>query len=287
MVEKTINEPYDPYLTIYPSFLYPFFDYINNYKKWVKTCGYCKGAVIEFRDNTILLHNCNDDKVLPYWTGLWFVPRILLYDIEPRYMGFIENLVEKFEHIRLAISPQDPIWVFISVFLSRNTNFHTITVKWIKDIARFYENDPTGINVLKIGRSYQLRQLKELLGDKNLWSLIESIRSNYNNEKFCWKLRKTLISRRFIGPKTADAFLLFSTQCSLFTPADRHYLRFTRKYFGQKLVSPNKRYCLINTCYECPISGNCITGWSILAFGRMSGWIQTIAYLIGKKKITL
>ncbi|WFO75512.1 hypothetical protein J4526_01030 [Desulfurococcaceae archaeon MEX13E-LK6-19] len=283
-----INEPYDVYLSFYPSFIYPLFEIRKKDSICIlkKTIGMYKCSTISIKDNTVYFTGVNNS-IVQEWLGLWFKPWLLLNEVDRKYLGFIENLVEKFSSIRIAISGEDKPWVFLSVFLSRNTSFHTNTVKWIRKIGSIEPINPFNIDPANVGGSYQLKQLAEILKTRSIVDKLVTLISRISTEKDAWKARANLLKIKYVGPKTVDAFLLFTTRYSFFTPSDRHYKSFIQSFLDRKLNLPLKKYCLRYTCFSCPYNGSCLTGWSISSFGRLSGWIQTLSYLYGNNKIAI
>lgn len=288
-----INEPFEPFLTIYPSFIYPLFDIVARDHLLVlrKSIGYIKNTVItiDMRRSIVSCENIDsiDQQVIEELLGLWFKPWNYLSDVERKYLNFIEKIIDKHGGVRIAISPKDRKWVFISVFLSRATSFHTNTVKWVKKIGLSGILDPFNTNYLSLGKNFQLKQINELLSNDSLRNTIQENLNRISSEKTAWKVRMNLVKIKYIGPKTVDALLLFSTRYSVFTPSDRHYKRFLKKFFNVELKPPIKSYCHLHTCYSCSYTSSCITGWSISQFGKLSGWLQTISYLLGNSKIVI
>lgn len=282
-----LDEPYDFYLTLYPSFIYPLFEFTKRGSSYIikKSIGALQGSSI-IVDENLVCYKGLDHRVVEEWLGLWFKPWSIIGDVEEKYLGFIENVLNKFSSIRIAISPLDRPWVFIAVFLSHNTSFHVNTVKWIKKIGSVNPVNPLDINPLVAGKNYQLVQLSEILDKHGIIKTIVSS-NKITSIKDAWRIRMKLLEIKYVGPKTADAFLLFTTRYSIFTPSDRHYRVFVSKYLGVRRNYPLKKYCKEYTCDSCPLAGNCLTGWSISVFGRLSGWLQTLSYLHGNKLITL
>ncbi len=291
MLKKIVlKTSYDPYLTFYPSFIYPLFKhrvYGRNYTI-VKAIGEHKGLAIRIEDNIVYIDRDVDERFLLDITGLWFDPLAYVNDVKDAYSDFVLKLIEKYRCIRIAISPYDRVWIFISIFLSRATSFHRNTVKWIKELHdKCLYNNPLYCDPLVVGRNFQLRQLHELL-EHSLNALEDLLQpSPVDDEDMAWFLRREFLRLKYVGVKTIDAYLLFTTHNSFFTPVDRHYIVFTRKFFKLELYPPHRNCCIRYSCHECPYRNRCLCGWSIGVFGRLSGWIQTLSYLYGNRVIVI
>ncbi len=282
---------YNPYLTLYPSFIYPLFTHKTIDGRYIvrKDIGVYKGLSITFSmgESYILVSRDDIESSFIYdITGLWFNPRDYVVDVKSRYRVFVEELVDRLESVRIAVSRIDRGWVFTSVFLSRATSFHKNTVRWVRAIASRYI-DPLECNPLIVGGNFQLKQLSRLLGmyKSVLRELV--VNGRIVCEEDAWLIRRELLRLKYVGVKTVDAYLLFTTRYSFFTPVDRHYIGFVKKFFRETLYSPRRRYCVIYTCYNCPFRDKCLCGWSISSFNMLSGWIQTIAYLYGNKLVSM
>ncbi|NPB00673.1 MAG: hypothetical protein GXO10_04800 [Crenarchaeota archaeon] len=269
-------EKYSLKYTLYPSFTLTLF---NNLKenKYVKICGYNTGLIIEQIENKLIIENVIDSNYIYDITGLWYEPREHLSDVDRRFLDIIEKIVDKVSFIRLSVSRQDYIFIFISTFLSRNTDFYTNVIRWVKKICELSENNVHKITpdlVKKIGNSYQLQQLAEVIDQ------VLSIRL----EDDFWIVRRSLLKIPYAGPKVVDAFLIFTKSTTSIAPSDIHYERFIKRFkIFRNFRKPIKNYCIRYRCYNCPISNRCLTGLSYNHFGRLSSWIQTVSYVIDRE----
>jgi len=277
-------KPYDLLLTFYPSFTYSFYRFRGN--KIIKDTGICSGTIFTFySDHVVIDGPCSKD-VARELLGLWFDPVEYVDTVDQRYRDYVLSLVNRFNGIRLAISPSDRIWVFISVFLSKATKFHTNTVKWVRKIASIGLDDFIKTGYRSIGNSFQLKQLWHLLNETDIINLLESF--NPYNLDDSWRLRRKLLKYKYIGVKTVDAFLLFATPFSFFTPIDRHYRNFLAQKLGLRgYREPLNNLCRLYDCSICPLNRNCLSYFSRRNFGRLSGWIQTLSYLAGNKLLNI
>ncbi len=265
-------------LTMYPSFILTMFDVVNN-KFYRKVCGVYRGLVMYQHNNSVIIeHNEQVPEDYVYQiTGLWYDPCKYVNDVSRRYRDVIEKLVESARLIRIAISKPDYIIIFVSTYLSRNTDYYTNVIRWVKSLC---SKDPdfrklTSNDIRSVGNSYQLRQLAEVFPQ------ILSINLSDN----FWELRKSLLSIRYAGPKVVDAFLIFSGITTCLAPTDIHYMRFVKKlgiFSDIEIRQPQKAYCMRYTCETCPLARRCLTGLSYNMLGRLSAWVQTVSYVIDR-----
>ena len=275
-LNRRINIP----LSLYPSFASTLFrvEYSNSNVTLTKLIGYSVGAKITVAKNEVVCEGTCKPELLKEWLGLWFNPWTYINDVHRDIKPLIFKLIESYESLTLITSSVDWKIILIATFLSRRTNYHVNVIKWIRKIFSNVESDDlTKIKnrIRSTGRSYQLRQLVEVL--EELYTI------NFNKNP--WSIRRDLLEIKYVGPKTVDAFLLFSGKGSIFTPSDVHYARFAKRVLGiENYVMPSKNMCLAydGNCLKCPYANKCLTGKSIKLFGRLSGWIQTIAYVHDK-----
>ncbi len=285
----------DILLTLYPSFLYPYFNiYTTTYGsskivRLIKKSGYCSNKYIDVKylENHIeITTNCNNEEYVKEVTGTWYIPWNYISEVHNNYYDFVVNLINKYSGIRLSVSSIDKLQILISVFLSRNTSFHVNTVKWINKIisrcTTIFNCDYT-----RIGKSYHLRQLNEILNRyREIIDYIISFTPKDLQELY--ELRRKLLTIKYVGVKTADAYILYTTRYSFIAPIDRHYIAVLKKYFKlTDLVYPKKYLCEKYMCSECPLRNRCAFNITSSIFGRLNGWIQTLSYLHGNKIIDL
>ncbi len=269
---------YSLYLTMYPSFILTMFDMLdtNHYRK---VCGVLRGLVMyQQGDSVVLEYESQIPEDYAYQvTGLWYDPSRYISDVESKCRDIVEHLVECARSIRIAVSRPDYIIVLVSTYLSRNTDYYTNVIRWVKALCT---RDPslrnlTPDDIRKIGGSYQLRQLAEVFPQIRNFDLSEDL----------WTLRRSLLSIKYAGPKVVDAFLIFSGIATCLAPTDIHYMRFVRRlrlFPDTDIRQPQKTYCIRYTCDNCPLATRCLTGLSYRTFGRLSAWIQTVSYVIDR-----
>ncbi len=276
-------------LSMYPSFASVMFKRISR-NTWVKYWGVGRGTVIYVRNGELICEGniCDDEELIKLWCGAWYDPVNMLKRIGLRneVRDLIKELMMCLKGLRLVINPIERLPILLATFLSRRTDYHLNVIKWVEKILTKCLSRDLNLNrecLLEVGSSYQLKQLNEVLDS------LESI-AGLNTLDHPWRIRGKLLKVKYVGPKVADSYLLFTTTSGLFTPSDIHYLRFLKytgliNYLSSKgLLIPNKHLCLRYgpECNRCSLSIRCLTGQSIHLFGELSGYVQTMAYVIDK-----
>ena len=271
---KKLYSDIDLELSMYPSFVSALF--VRKDNAWIKIAGYNLGAILKETRNTLSCKGCSEE-AFKEWTGLWFNPFEHLNEIGYKSKT-IFKIINSYRRLRIIVSSFDRPFILVLTFLSRNTDYHRNVRRWARYLFNSLESFETDtirrrLNTIK-SRSYQLRQLHEIL---------ESL-SDIDFKKNSWKLRRELMEIKYIGPKVVDAFLLFSKYDTIFTPSNIHLRRFAtrlRLINDKELIVPSKKQCLGYDAYcpQCPLREKCITGFFNLMYGRLSGFIQTIAYV--------
>ncbi len=263
---------YDLELTFYPSFIITMFKKVGNYH-WIKSYGYFKGLIVKQIGDVLEIEGCNDSEVVSKFLGIWYEPEKFIIDVTSNLRDKVEYIVQKCSKIRLAVSPWDRDIIFISTFLSRNTDYYTNVIRWVQKILQLCNEDVKElkkINIEYVGKSYQLKQLVEIIDQY----------FNVKEDKDIWNLRKQLLKLKFVGPKVVDAYLLFTGKSTFIAPSDKHYVRFSRRIGLFKYSTfPDKKYCLKFTCEDCPRSHICLTGLSYKHLNNLSSWMQTVSYV--------
>ncbi len=284
-MERLIELPvprsrYDLELTMYPSFILVMF--VRDDCWLVKRYGYAKGVKIRQmldRVHVVLPHGVSVD-VARELTGLWYEPERLIEDVDARYRDIVEVLVDSCSAIRIAISSRDPVHIFVSTFLSRNTDYYTNVIRWVQTLCELTGDDLSCLDldtVRKVSSSYQLTELPEALRQ-----FLSGPLRLYLDGASHWDIRRELLKIRNVGPKVADAFLIFTGKTTELAPSDIHFRRFVSKLrLFESYVLPEKRYCVRYRCDECPRT-RCLTGLAYRTFGRLSSWIQTVSYVIDR-----
>jgi len=195
----------------------------------------------------------------------------------------IEALTELFPGVRLSIAPHDFNCVFIAVVLSKRTRYEVFVRRWIRRLWDYWRCDPTiiaGLNpedIKRVGTSYQLADLVRTL--RGYVELGVNVR-----EAKVEDLRRALMSCWGVGPKVADATLLFTTRSPWIVPCDTHLQRVSRRlgWIEGEARMPSKALCLSLSCDECTSRiGPCLKVEVEERFRGFGGWVQTLTYLFG------
>lgn len=267
---------------LYPSFILPLIevDVKSNvlFKKW----GYCRNLKIKREDSSITVIHEQEaclwyaDEIL----GLWFDIDRCRRGVSRGYQELIDRLVEMHGELGIATSPSDDIEIFSSIFLSRATDFHRNTVKWLKTILSEYDGLDRitymdGYVSKRIGGSFQIKQWIEVLGDYlKIRSVIKGVAS-------VDEVKSALLRIKFVGPKVVYAYILFVLKNTSYAPVDRNFLKFLRKIAVTRTLIgmiPRKELCIEYTCDRCRYGEKCTLQRVRSAFKYMSGWLQTVAY---------
>ncbi len=273
--EKTYNF----YLLFWPSFILPIIEIRDNGKEAKKTAGFCKGLVMRELENygyyvTHESKECID--YAKYILGKWFSYEQIKKIIEKsNLVKHLHQLIQIFKDYGIAVSPKDDIEIFITIFLSQNTEYHTNTVRWVKkildifDIRRIDLIDQRNISE-RIGRSYQLLRLPEAL------KCYLDIR-----EKILRGSHKLLLDCPYVGPKIYFAYRLHVLLDLAIAPIDINLHKYLLKYAPEitQYKKPVERYCRIFECKDCLIKDSCMESILKKEYSMALGWIQTVVYV--------
>ena len=259
-------------LTLFPSFTLALFEE-REHNLWAKIVGYDKGSIIKL-ENGVIEYNCSD-KVIDYWTGTWFKPAEYLNRVVDEYRALVERILEAYSRVSLSIDPFDKDLLIVPITLSRRTDYERNVLRWCLDIWRRAEDleDILNINLNTISSSYQMKQLKTVVRE-----FLEKAYPHLDEDPEI--LRTTLLSCRWIGPKVADAYLLFTGMDVSSSPIDIHLKRMNYRIFRISYkYEPTKSICIKYWCSECPRNRACIRWLFTSSFRELAGWLQTISYL--------
>lgn len=278
MIRIIVKEKYDLDLTMFPSFVSALFTKIEN-NVWLKKHGSFKGLILKFKGDA-LESNITNANIIYNLSGLWFNPWFHVKNLSRNTRKIVEEILEFYEGLRLAIDPYDREIIFLATVLSQRTDYHMNVIKWIQKIMMKIDNvrDLIKTKISSISKSYQLIKAEEAV--RECFSIIRKD-SIYSNN--IWTLRKRILKCKYVGPKTTDAYLLFTRPISYIAPIDVHYIRFVKKLKLLKFKKkPVKKLCINYSCDECPLNNECLEAISIDKFNGLSGWIQTVAYVHDK-----
>jgi endonuclease III len=253
-------EGYSLSATLAPSFVRALFEERGGF--YVKIAGHRRGARMWQEGEEVVGEGC-DEEELRYWSGIW-LDRSLVEEKAT-------HLAAAHKELGLSVSPYDRHLIFVAVFLSRATSWEGNVLRWCRGI--FSRADTLEallkLDFVEFGSSFQLKQLGPAL-------------RRYAEQVHCvsdpWEVRRALLSLRNVGPKLADAYLLFTGLDPSAPPIDRHALRMTAR-LGLSGVSPRRELCARYPCPECPTAASCIR-WALSSiYGSAAGWVQTAFYV--------
>ena len=273
---------YDLQLVMYPSFLLPLVSISDN--TLTKMWGVCRGLRARKSGAKIIVEH-GDSQCIEYAyeiLGLWFTPSA--DSVSDDYRDFAEILVENYSWFGIATSPLDDVELFASIFLSQNTDFHVNVVKWMSRILEIYGSIDAVLSVSvdrlvkDVGKSYQVRNLLQAL---NKYMELRNTLIACNSEE----ARPALLSIKGVGPKVLHSYLLFVKKDLNCAAVDKNLLSFLKRFeVLSNIVAdmPRKDMCTKYSCQFCSFNKRCTYYRFHRAFGRLSGWIQTIAYMHNK-----
>ncbi|MEM2308787.1 MAG: hypothetical protein QW266_07690 [Sulfolobales archaeon] len=274
-------------LTLYVSFSLPMFK--KDGDCWVKVYGYGAGTRVCVNKNLKCHGNACSNQFLNYITGLWIDKERKLEELDGLAREVAEELVKEFYCLSVSASPWDTFEILTSTFLSRNTDFHKNTVKWVKaflrklaDPKRASVNQVTqaAVSVYREFGSYQLLQFIEVLN--NLLA-ITHIAPTVTPDT----TRRSLLKVKYLGPKVADSFILHSGLDMSRAPVDVHYMRFLKRsrLLDNEYIQPRKSYCITYDCSTCPALQRCVYAYTTRLFKSLNGFTQTAAYVMDKLQV--
>ena len=279
---------YDLNLTLKPSFVSSLYVEKDKYE-WVKQVGtYADNLTLKQEGDTLIASSTKlaDEeslrRIVLCESGLWDeAPSARISRLRGPLKEQVKALAELFPGVRLSIAPHDFNCILISVILSKRAKYDVFVRKWVRALWAKWHCDLSFIanltadDIKSIGTSYQLIDLTKTLKDflrlkPKLDDVIE--------------LRKSLMSCWGIGPKVADAIILFATPSPWVVPCDTHLQRISRRlgWIEKDVRLPAKSLCLKYHCDECVDKyGSCLKVIIENMFPGFGGWIQTLTYLFG------
>ncbi len=281
-------EDFDLRLSLEASFSLPMFE-ARGRDVFVKTYGHRAGMRLEGYVGMVRYRGCSFEEAF-YMSGAWFDPLENAGRLKRKKAAYIYELWQAFPGLGIAVDPWDPRAMFYSIFLSRNTDYHVNTVRWMRamlaeagDEERLASLDPR-----RFGSSYQLAQLWEIKPqlDEALGSLTPGQELLGSEGVFSF-VKKVLLALPHVGPKSVHAFALFCLALTRFAPADRHLLVISRALglVGEDVRPPRKELCMAYDCWSgparCPQVDRCLTAILMRELGHMAGWFQTACFMYG------
>ncbi|RLE50318.1 MAG: hypothetical protein DRJ31_01700 [Candidatus Methanomethylicota archaeon] len=287
-------EKYDLDLTLPPSFVSSLYVRVGP-RHWIKKFGFLKGLRL-MQANSLLIAEVDGhvneevfkEEVL-LESGLWYYPDVSLVK-NGKIKKVVDRLYEAYGGARLSISPRDFNYILTSVVLSKRTSYGRFVLMWCSRIFEKLDGDLEEIahsDLRFAGTSYQLDQLKLTLRDFLSRGLDKQVAKLSPSA-----LRRELLRCWGIGPKVADALILFTFRSPKTIPCDTH-LKTMVKRLGlyEEFVEPVKQLCIKYACNSaeadelgldvCPNSSRCLRALLIRDLGDLAGWFQTVCYIHG------
>lgn len=261
---------------------------------FVKIYGYNACLTFKIEGNGTYYCGCslNDALLL---SGAWFNPLENLKKISRGKAAYIYEFLDFFPGLSIAVNPWDLKAMFYSIFLSRNTNYHVNTVRWLRHmiVKAGDEEKLSSLDPRVFGGSYQLVQLAEI--KPKLDGILNSIPSGFgfaNSKDVFSGVKAKLLPLPYVGSKTIHAFGLFCLGLTWLAPVDRHLISIARSMgiIDGYVTMPKKGLCIWYDCFtssnECPRFKTCLTARLMRDFGPMAGWLQTATYLYGAQYLS-
>jgi len=260
-------------LSLYFSYLLPLFDVevISDRLVFIKKHGACKGLKCVYKDNeticTLPKHCSKEDLYAILGISTQYLFKELTRIVS------VTNSLESLDKITLMYSPRDRLWVFVTIFLSRNTDYYMNTIKWV-NIMLDHNCFDTPNKCFEDIASYQYRQFVEV--HKDIASILTS-----KLEVLDEALK--LLKLKHVGLKTIYAYLLHAHGYTQYAPIDRYY-RSLLEELGVRGILPGKTTCIDHSlkCSECKLYSRCLYAKAYRLFGKYNGVIQSLSYIYGR-----
>jgi endonuclease III len=277
VVRACISPPnnFDLDLSMYPSFLSSYYDRVGE-QRWQR---FIPPKATLYMENGGKLC-CEGDgcsyELLEKVSGLWCWDKCFKgLEKASSPLGLrVRELLEIYEGLVVSAAPwEDRLLIAAAVVLSRRTSYAWNVRRWMRIL--FSEGasvEAVAKKALKLPNP-QPRLLAKIIHE--LASLLDNVKCGDT-----LSIRRSLLSVSGIGPKTADAIILFTGCDSKVAPADVHLQRFLEG-LGVKARQPQKTICLRYgaSCQTCPISNECASGIIVNMFEGAAGLVQTLAYV--------
>ncbi|PCN50917.1 hypothetical protein B6U99_01930 [Candidatus Geothermarchaeota archaeon ex4572_27] len=280
MVRIKVRGSYDLDLTMYPSFASSLFDKLGR-NRWVKLYGAFKGLKLRF-DGRFVESNVNRPEIVEELSGLWYDPEEHLREVSRGLRNKILPVLDEYSGLRLSINPYDKELMFVSTVLSQRADYHATVVRWVRAVASMLEiyGDVRRVPISALGRSYQLRRAEVAV--RECLRVIELDESP--GFESTWDLKRKLLGCKYVGPKVANAYIMFTRRAPYTAPVDIHFQRFVKRLglldYRRK---PVKSVCSRYACWSCPFRSECLEAAAVENFRALSSWIQTVAYVHDKR----
>ncbi|MET1160324.1 MAG: hypothetical protein ABWW65_05130 [Thermoprotei archaeon] len=265
-------------LILYFSYLLPLYkiETRNNTLIAIKEYGICKDLKCIYAGNElecIIPNNCSyeDFSIL---VGLKLKPLMDKLLRQASRRGFKPKILKKFT---LPYSFHDKLYVFLSVYLSRNTDYYKNTVKWVKTLI---SNNCIKLPMKCSGfyKSYQYREALHILP----W-VVDILSTDLQPLREATALMKL----KGVSIKTATAYLLHAYGLTRYAPIDRHYEKVLSR-LGVSVYRPStKKMCTKYSlnCKVCSLRDRCTYGILYNKLKHFNGLIQSIVYIYGRLEL--
>ncbi|NPA97019.1 MAG: hypothetical protein GXO32_05405 [Crenarchaeota archaeon] len=273
----------DAELLARPSFAYPLLQVVDK-STLRKVRGFCAGLELKFLNGKVIARH--EREVCLRYAELMLDPEHRADpSVASRFKEPIASIARElfafYRGFTVLSSPLDDAAIFAAILLSRYTYFHGNTVRWMELLLDYFsdimEKAAWAVPEEVIGATgAQSRQLLDLPMCMKHYVLI---RHKLLEETDWRRIRIALMYCKGIGPKVADAYLLFVKRVRDAAPVDRNLLKLLTKLGIEGLRVPDKRFCLKYSCSECPIASSCARKFMSDVLGEYAGLFQTIAYV--------
>jgi len=266
-------------LSMYPSFLSSLYRYETR-QQWVKVLGPGTGTTLYMAGSRLCCEGPACSRALLRGvSGEWCLEEcqegLRGHQLTRLYQGLV---------VSAALEPVDKVLVAASVVLSRRTRYATNVRRWMRKIFAGIESIDPGSLAEAATRAAERPSPQP----RHLARILPRLADIVLEERDPWQARKKLLELPGIGPKTADAILLFTGLTTRVAPCDTHLARFATEMLGLRNVQiPTKNTCLRHVaCPMCPLRASCLSGVLVKKFGAAAGLVQTMAYVYGRLGIT-
>ncbi len=272
----------DAKLLAWPSFAYPLLE-VESDRMIRKELGFCRGLVLHFLNGKVIAHH--DNEVCLEYARIMLDPEhyadpSVLKGVREPLASVAYELFMFYRGFTVLSSPLDDVELFASIAASRYTQFHANTVKWIRAMLDYFKilekvawSDDKELLLVTASRSYQLMTLPEAMRH------YLTIRFEILEETNWRRVRRALMYVKGIGPKIADAYLLFVKRIRSAAPADRNLMKLLERVGIKGLRYPDKKLCMRYSCEECPLRDRCLRNFVYENLGEYAGLFQTIVYV--------
>ncbi len=272
-----VGQNYDLDLSMYPSFLSSIYNFVGP-KRWARRIG-PRHALVQLGEKLCCIGEGCSYKLLWGISGLWCWHECTTSLKASRYSW----LLHLYPGLRVAaaLDSVDRILVSSAVILSINTRYASNVRRWLKLI---FENKQSGdLSIVKAvlnAERFSSPQPRLLAKVLPILSKIVSEIDRLDPSV----ARSRLLGIKGVGPKTADAILLFTGATSMVAPGDRHFVCFVKSKLGFTGRLGSKEECVKRGpwCQTCSLNSYCLQGQVVKVFGVGAGLVQTISYVYGR-----